>query len=619
MTEETSESRSRNPKALLSKIRRKFDDRSVLAKTIILSSMLVVWVIFTVNARVMFDTKPVQIWVNVPSYAQKGEEFECTVEIWDWSERLSKSYNGEVSFKLLSYNLSTYSKMENGISAELPDPTQFAGSLIDIGGLSPSWFIGDTGKRVFDLKINTPGIHYVVVEDNDGLKGISNPIRITSDKPDKYLLWGDIHTHSANSDGSGTPEQVHEFARDLALLDFYALTDHGEGFGITTDERARWQIDYNQQVAEDFNKDGEFVTFQGVEWTTSFGLIGKEYGYGHYTVISDQEEPLRISRGLQLNPDELWDYLDEYTSENDAKVIALPHHLTQTNFEMDWAGMNPEYVRTADIFSVHGACLLQPDDKENHMGMVHVHHDPTPGAAAVDALRMGHKIALVSNSDTHDGRPGHAICHKASHYANQNPLLGWTAHYGHPYPGGITGVWTEGFDRENIMDAIRQRAVVATRSLFRPLINFSINGHQVGVNGSTVNVLNVNSQRNINFQLIRDGLELGWNGEADLGEFDEVTIEIWKNSELWQTNKSKSPFININAVDSTQINGTSYEDYVEKDGKYYLHERAVLEVEDPNSLNTNGQDYYFVRCFSGEGTIDDFYAWIGPIWVDPQT
>ena len=36
---------------------------------------------------------------------------------------------------------------------------------------------------------------------------------------------GNLHSHTAYSDGTGTPAQVYQFAR-ASGLDFYAITDH---------------------------------------------------------------------------------------------------------------------------------------------------------------------------------------------------------------------------------------------------------------------------------------------------------------------------------------------------------------------------------------------------------
>ncbi|MFW5780817.1 MAG: DUF3604 domain-containing protein, partial [Bacillota bacterium] len=529
---------------------KKAKKKNMITKIVIVSIMLIVWLILSINPKVMFNNKMTQLWINSPSYVETNEEFLITVQAWDWSERLAKSYKGEVSFDIISYDLDDYSLLSN-TEASLPEATKFKGTSIGLGGINPELISKDVGFMEFDMKINTEGIHYIAVEDNSGFRAISNPIIALNDN-NKALLWGDIHTHSVISDGAGLPGALMKFARDTALLDFYSLTDHGEGFGINTKERAQWQIDYNFNKTEKYNKPGEFVTFHGVEWTTSFGQVGKEFGYGHYTLVSDATAPVLAARGKQQSSDELWEYLDTYTQENDANVIAIPHHLTQTNFEMDWFAMNPEYVKTVSVFSVHGDSSLPNKHQLNYMGTVHAKDNELPGASAIDAFKMGHKVAIVANSDSHDGHPGHPICHKGSHYPNQYPVLNWIARGGHPYPGGLTGVYLnrDEFNRKGIMQEIRNGSVVATRAPFRPVIDFSINGMNPGQNNSTLQVPDTISNRDIRVQVLRDGLELGWQGNAQMDEWQDLTIEIWKNSELWHVEKSSSPIIDFLITDN---------------------------------------------------------------------
>jgi len=595
---------------------KKIRNKKNLIKVIIIAVMFITWVCFSFTPKVMFDNKTVQLWVNTPNYALLNQDFTITVEAWDWSERLAKAYKGTVEFSLISYDINTYDEIDN-VDASLPEPTKFKGTFMEFGGLNPKLFGGDVGIMSFNLSINTEGIHYIAVKDDKGFSAISNPVIVSNDT--KMLLWGDIHTHSALSDGSGSPDTNMKYARDNALLDFYALVDHGEGFGVTPAERAQWEINYSFKKTEKYNDPGDFVTFHGIEWTTSFGQVGKEWGYGHYAIVSDAAAPVLAARGKQKSPAELWAYLDEYTAANNAQVIAIPHHLTQTAFEMDWFGANPKYVKIVEVLSVHGASLLQPDDVLNLLGNVHVTHTPTPGAAAADALKMGYKVAFVADSDSHDGHPGHTISHRATHYPDQYPMFSFSARYGHPYAGGLTGVYidSDGFTRQGIMQGIRNGSVVATRQPFRPIIDFSVNGSRPGENSSTISVPLSTSERTIRVQVIRDGLELGWDGQAAINEWDDLTVEIWKNSELWRTQKINTPIADITVTDDSEITGTSYEDYYynEADGKYYENERSLIGIDDPSGLNTGGEDYYFVRIYQGEGTKADFYGWVGPIWV----
>jgi len=40
------------------------------------------------------------------------------------------------------------------------------------------------------------------------------------------VFCGNLHSHTGYSDGSGTPAEAYEHARDVARLDFLAVTEH---------------------------------------------------------------------------------------------------------------------------------------------------------------------------------------------------------------------------------------------------------------------------------------------------------------------------------------------------------------------------------------------------------
>jgi predicted metal-dependent phosphoesterase TrpH len=77
---------------------------------------------------------------------------------------------------------------------------------------------------------------------------------------DMTMYFGNLHSHSAVSDGQGTPEEAFAWARDEAGYDFYAISDHAEQ--IRPDE-------WNEigEKADAFNEDGRFVAMRGFEWS----------------------------------------------------------------------------------------------------------------------------------------------------------------------------------------------------------------------------------------------------------------------------------------------------------------------------------------------------------------
>lgn len=95
------------------------------------------------------------------------------------------------------------------------------------------------------------------------------PLSAAGGGPDKHsgghkggmdFCFGNLHSHTACSDGTGTPEEAFRWARDSAGFDFCAITDHAEQLTAQKcgDTRAR---------ADQFDADGRFAALAGFEWT----------------------------------------------------------------------------------------------------------------------------------------------------------------------------------------------------------------------------------------------------------------------------------------------------------------------------------------------------------------
>jgi len=91
------------------------------------------------------------------------------------------------------------------------------------------------------------------------------------------VYFGNLHSHTAYSDGEGTPEQAFQWARDTARFDFYAVTDHAEQISS-----AAWQDTRGR--ADQFEKKGRFAALAGFEWTSSVGHVNV-LGTSSYTSV----------------------------------------------------------------------------------------------------------------------------------------------------------------------------------------------------------------------------------------------------------------------------------------------------------------------------------------------
>lgn len=96
-------------------------------------------------------------------------------------------------------------------------------------------------------------------------KKIGARVNVKIDNP-LQIFWADLHAHTSYSDGTSVPEEAHRYARDVAKLDVFSLTDHLEAV-----DDSEWRD--MREVAWKANCDGRFVVIPGLEWTKKVGHI----------------------------------------------------------------------------------------------------------------------------------------------------------------------------------------------------------------------------------------------------------------------------------------------------------------------------------------------------------
>ncbi|MFW9943525.1 MAG: DUF3604 domain-containing protein, partial [Candidatus Sifarchaeia archaeon] len=566
------------------------------------------WWVVDIDLGVMFDNESRLLWVHAPSIVDSGTSFNITVEAWDAYERLSATYKGNVQFSVESYNLTTYAALTS-VSAVLPESYTFTGQTI---GSDIAYEIRDgkdNGWHSFTARIDTPGYHYILVEDSTtGNTYYSNPIMVTDlTDTDSRIFWGDIHGHTELSDGTGSPQHSFYFARYIAGIDFCSLTDHGEIMLFIPGALDTLELATNAAYDP-----GHFVTFHGIEWTN--------VDPGHYTCIFSGNQLIKtpvLSYLTVPTTEALWQALDSFTAGTDSRALALPHHTTQNAYIQDWTYINPKYVKIAEVTSVHGEFLFEPRHILNYVGAI----DPPPeylnGSSIVDAFTMGYRMTLYASSDQHDGHPGHSLSHTPAFVGHQRPWSIWQTRNEHPYPGGLVAVHATNLTRESVFSALENQVVFANSDHGRPILDFTINGTGVG-NGSILSSGDVNAAREISVTLAQDpspagakstaaSVTTGWAPDWD------ATIEIIKNGELFMSIPVEDPVTRVTVLDTTPIAGTSYgaERCVQKNGQYYINDYSDNPVN-PEGLNTGGADFYIVRVFGENGRI----TYAGPIWVE---
>lgn len=587
------------------------------------------WSSVHLDLTVALDNHPRMLWVHAPTTPTLGMPFEATVQAWDNYERLSAPYHGTVAFTLESYDLNSLSLMNpETVAARLPTPYTFTGQGRFAGAqMAYARHNGkDNGNRTFDVTIFTPGIHYLIAREVSKSKAsegtaipfenclfYSNPIIVYPPDTDRLqIYWGDIHTHSAYSDGSGSPAHNADYARHVARLDFYALTDHAEILFFTP-----WKYQTLERLTNTLNDPGAFIAFQGVEWTNVRA--------GHYTLVFSGDSlpgPLDLMPGRfgpLSTPERLWQDLEAFTQATGSEALALPHHTTKIFYPQDWSYLNPRYVRLAEVTSTHGDSLYTQEHPLNYAGGTGKPKTTIDGLSITDALSMGYRLALYAASDEHGGHPGHSLTHTRATIGQQRPWTSWPTRSNKPYPGGLTAVYARDLSRESIFDALQHTRVYANSDHGRPFLEFDINGVTVG-DGAYAHVPGATTPRILTIRIAQDGAPAASARTSATTLVTEnwrpdwnATVEILKNGQLLHSFPLDAPVAAFTYIDETRITGTAYTSTVERDGHFYLNAESDKPI-DPATLNTNGADFYIVRVVGANARMTT----IGAIWVGAE-
>lgn len=157
-------------------------------------------------------------------------------------------------------------------------------------------------------------------------------------RPDELQLYhGEVHAHTAFSDGIATPDEAMAYARDVGGVDFFALTEHSH---YITDELYHRQID----IADKYNEPGRFAALYGFEmtWNNTCAL------WGHMNVLgTDWMEGDIHNNGIH----ELYGLL-----RRDRLAVAMFNHpnLAWGNFH-DFDDYSPDADRAVCLSEIKGA------------------------------------------------------------------------------------------------------------------------------------------------------------------------------------------------------------------------------------------------------------------------
>lgn len=306
------------------------------------------------------------------------------------------------------------------------------------------------------------------------------------------VLFGDVHMHTALSDGMGTVDELYHRARRDYGYDFATVTDHDDFVGNRL-LPSEWA--FIQAVTDLHDDPPSFATLCAFEWTDA----RYPKGDGHKNVYYRSHGPL-----LWHTAPDADDAAKLFTQVERAQGLAFPHHIGWTG--LNWDAHNEDVEANVEICSVHGAYEYRGNRPIEARGDME-------GCFVQDGLNRGLRFGLVGGSDAHGLAWHHGIARR------RNP---WTC--------GLTAVYAAERRRPEIWDALAARRCYATSGP-KMVIDFKVASQPPGAavtvsEPPTITAWIVAPARIDQLTLVRDGKVIFTSREdAETARFRQVDYD----------------------------------------------------------------------------------------------
>jgi predicted metal-dependent phosphoesterase TrpH len=329
----------------------------------------------------------------------------------------------------------------------------FDGPLIGSMPIYKQWKRRTYETFAMDISFNgqpLTGVHHVYIiasEVGDGGFGIYWVQFAKRDRPaprpaslplpapvDEYnVYFGNIHCHTAFSDGESVPDQACEYAKHVAGLDILAITDHSNLFDYQFEPSKSRKWAELQRLADENTRNGEFVAIAGYEMTW--------YGnQGHMNVYNT--ELFETAGNMAFDNVH---HLYEFLSKDPATIAQWNHPWDSTDI---YSKLFPYHERFDKVLDLVEARAVEAPEKDP----MFYYKD------YIQALDLGWHVAPSGNEDNHKANWGTAKQH--GRYVR-------------------TAFLVESLSREHIYDAIKQHRVYTTTDVNMKII-YTVNGQIMG-------------------------------------------------------------------------------------------------------------------------------------------
>lgn len=209
-----------------------------------------------------------------------------------------------------------------------------------------------------------PGAHKLALKLYDCLGNASRTVTHFSVVEEGLMRCyrGEVHCHTGDSDGVGTPEDAVRYARDVGEADYFAVTDHGHYLNDASYPAQR-------ALADRYSEAGKYAVLHGWEmtWNNTCGY------WGHVNVLNTDDVHYDIR---DFNLPELFDF-----------IAARPGAVGMFNHPGYGWGNFDEY---GHLTPVSDAAMCLNEIRGIHHDEEHAH-----------ALARGWHLGPVSNEDNH--------------------------------------------------------------------------------------------------------------------------------------------------------------------------------------------------------------------------
>lgn len=221
--------------------------------------------------------------------------------------------------------------------------------------------------------------------------------------PAPRIFFGNLHAHTSYSDGKGMPEEAYVYARDVAKLDFLALTEHNHLLGgdkATPAQRAALYTgpgaDALVPTARRLTENGRFVALHGQE----FSSMSK----GNHVNVFDVDAVIDVPNGAF---DQLLRWLDQRRDARGRRAVVMlnhpglgrpgkgidPHEFGRDDFGDD-AGWVREMGATTSLIEVVNGAPRSPLMQRWASQIMEEHYRMF--------LQLGFRLAPTADQDNHE-------------------------------------------------------------------------------------------------------------------------------------------------------------------------------------------------------------------------